>query len=175
MITIGTELLLGTVADTNSQAVAQELADIGIYLSHFTTVGDDLDDIVEALDIALARSDLLILSGGLGPTEDDRTRDAVAKGTGHDLVFHDDLMTDIEAFFERRGFRMVPSIENRLKSPEGLIPSKIPSARPPVLSSKIREASSLPFRVFPENLNIFLDPLSSPFSGRDSSWGGRLR
>ena len=131
MITIGTELLLGTVADTNSQAVAQELADIGIYLSHFTTVGDDLDDIVEALDIALARSDLLILSGGLGPTEDDRTRDAVAKGTGHDLVFHDDLMTDIEAFFERRGFRMVPSNRKQAQIPRGAHPIKNPIGTAP--------------------------------------------
>ena len=117
MIAIGTELLLGQVTDTNSQDVAQELARIGIHLSHITMVGDELDHIVEVLGIGLARSDLLIMTGGLGPTEDDLTRDAVANGTGQRLIFRDDLMKDIEAFFKRRGFRMVASNRKQAQIP----------------------------------------------------------
>jgi len=117
MIAIGTELLLGQVTDTNSQDVAQELAGIGIHLSHITMVRDDLDHIVEVLGIGLARSDVLIMTGGLGPTEDDLTRDAVAKGTGQELIFRDDLMKDIEAFFKRRGFRMVASNRKQAQIP----------------------------------------------------------
>jgi nicotinamide-nucleotide amidase len=131
MIAIGTELLLGHVTDTNSQDVAQELAGIGIHLSHITMVRDELDHIVEVLGIGLARSDVLIITGGLGPTEDDLTRDAVANGTGQRLIFRDDLMKDIEAFFNRRGFRMVASNRKQAQIPRGAHPIKNPIGTAP--------------------------------------------
>jgi len=131
MIVVGTELLLGQVIDTNSQHVAQELAGIGVHLSHITMVGDDLDHIVKVLELGLARSDVLIMTGGLGPTEDDLTRDAVAKGTGQRLIFRDDLMKDIEAFFKRRGFRMVASNRKQAQLPKDGHPIRNPIGTAP--------------------------------------------
>ena len=81
-IAIGSELLLGGRLDTNSLFIADQLAGCGIELRYKTTVGDDLSDIVDALKTAMRRSRIVIITGGLGPTVDDVTREAVAKATG---------------------------------------------------------------------------------------------
>ena len=78
IICIGTELLLGQIVDTNATFLAKELADLGIDLHYKSTVGDNLGRMVEVLDRSWNRSEILILSGGLGPTQDDLTREAVA-------------------------------------------------------------------------------------------------
>ncbi|NIQ37457.1 MAG: competence/damage-inducible protein A, partial [Proteobacteria bacterium] len=85
VIAIGTELLLGQVTDTNSTRLGSKLARIGIRISQITAVGDELHRIVEVLKTGLDRSDILITTGGLGPTEDDLTREAVAAATGRKL------------------------------------------------------------------------------------------
>ena len=84
-IAVGSELLLGGRLDTNSLFIADRLAACGIELRYKTTVGDDLSDIVAVLKTALRRARVVILTGGLGPTIDDLTREAVAQATGHRL------------------------------------------------------------------------------------------
>jgi nicotinamide-nucleotide amidase len=79
LIGVGTELLLGQIANTNAQWISQRLAAIGVDVQHQQVVGDNLDRIVEALDTAARRADVVIVTGGLGPTEDDITRDALAR------------------------------------------------------------------------------------------------
>lgn len=109
VIAIGSELLLGQVVDTNSAHLGRELTTVGIHLSQITAVGDELDRIVQVLKAGLDRSDIVITTGGLGPTEDDLTREAVAAATGQKLVFQPRLMREIESIFKARGFRMAPN------------------------------------------------------------------
>lgn len=86
IITSGTELLLGEVVDTNTPFLARELAQIGINVYHHTTVGDNPDRLLDAIKIAENRADIIIVSGGLGPTEDDITKSILAKHLGTELV-----------------------------------------------------------------------------------------
>lgn len=99
IIAIGTELLLGELTDTNSVFLAQRLRDLGINLFFMTTVGDNRQRIAEALRIAMGRADVILTCGGLGPTVDDMTRQAVADATERDLVFHQTLLDQIAARF----------------------------------------------------------------------------
>ncbi|MBC7239282.1 MAG: competence/damage-inducible protein A, partial [Chloroflexi bacterium] len=101
IVTIGTELLLGEIVDTNSAWIAQRLTTIGLNLYYTTTVGDNLGRITQVLKQALERSDVVITTGGLGPTVDDVTREAVAAATERDLVLDPDLLEEITAYFAR--------------------------------------------------------------------------
>lgn len=131
VIAIGTELLLGQIVDTNSTHLGKELADAGIHLANITAVGDDLDSIVEVLKIGLARSDILITTGGLGPTEDDLTREAVAIAMGQKLVFQNELMEEIKALFRARGFRMAPNNRKQAYIPRGAVAIRNPIGTAP--------------------------------------------
>ena len=86
IITSGTELLLGEVIDTNTPYLARELASIGIYMHHHTTVGDNPDRLIKAIQDAEARANIVIVSGGLGPTQDDITKNILANHLGVDLI-----------------------------------------------------------------------------------------
>ena len=106
IVAVGTELLLGQIADTNSQWLGERLAAHGI-TSHFHQhVGDNHERIVAAFRTALGRSDAVIVCGGLGPTQDDITRAALAEVMGVELVRHDELVERIRSFFEARGRTM---------------------------------------------------------------------
>ncbi len=100
-VAVGTELLLGQIADTNAQWMAQRLAEIGVDVVHHQAVGDNLERIVETLRLASARADVVLVCGGLGPTEDDITRDAIAAFAGVPLVFHEELETMLREKFRR--------------------------------------------------------------------------
>lgn len=106
VISIGTELLLGEIVDTNSAYIARQLRDIGANVYFLTTVGDNQERIVEAISRALARADVVITTGGLGPTVDDVTRQAVAAATGRELEFHSELLEQIAERFRQLGARM---------------------------------------------------------------------
>lgn len=106
VVAIGTELLLGQIVDTNSSWIGEQLAIAGID-SHFQTkVGDNLVRMVETLEAALVRSDAVIVCGGLGPTQDDITREAIARVMGVDLELDDEVAMRIEAMFALHGRRM---------------------------------------------------------------------
>src|SRR5437588_7436035 len=102
IISIGSELTSGQNLDTNSQWLSRRLAEIGIAVGWHTTVADDLDDNVEAFRIATRRAGLVLISGGLGPTQDDLTRDALARLAGVQLVFQPELLAHIQAMFTHR-------------------------------------------------------------------------
>src|SRR5438034_2473755 len=89
ILSIGSELTSGQNLDTNSQWLSVRLAEIGIPVGWHTTIADDLDANVSAFRIAAQRAELVIASGGLGPTQDDLTREALAQAAGVELVFHD--------------------------------------------------------------------------------------
>lgn len=106
IVAVGTELLLGQIPDTNSQWLGERLAANGIASHYHQHVGDNHERIVSAFRTALGRSDAVIVCGGLGPTQDDITRAALAEIMGVELVRHDDLVEKIRSFFDARGRTM---------------------------------------------------------------------
>jgi competence/damage-inducible protein CinA-like protein len=131
IVTTGTELLLGQIDDTNATYLARQLRDLGIDLYFRTTVGDNEMRIAQALEQALLRADLVITTGGLGPTVDDVTREGVARVTGRPLVLHPDLLAQIEAFFARFGRKMSDNNRRQAYLPEGCIPVENPVGTAP--------------------------------------------
>jgi len=103
VVAIGTELLLGQIIDTNSSWIGEQLALAGIDTHFQTKVGDNVARIVEAIEAALAHSEAVICCGGLGPTQDDLTRQAIAQVMGVDLVFDADKADLIRHMFGSRG------------------------------------------------------------------------
>jgi nicotinamide-nucleotide amidase len=106
VIAIGSELLLGDHIDTNSAWISSRLAEIGVDVHRHVTVGDNLDRVVDALAAAAARADAVLVTGGLGPTQDDLTRVAVARVAGVDLVRDDGLVDHLTGYFARGGREM---------------------------------------------------------------------
>ncbi len=131
IIAIGSELLLGQIIDTNSSYIAKCLAANGIELVKTTTVGDEPHRMKEAIGEAINRSQIVITTGGLGPTEDDLTREAIAQVAQRPLVFQPHLMEQIEALFKRRGFRMAENNRKQAYIPEGAIPIENPKGTAP--------------------------------------------
>jgi nicotinamide-nucleotide amidase len=109
IIAVGSELLTPDFQDTNSLYLTAGLNAVGIGISFKSVVGDDEADLARVLRTALARSGLILCMGGLGPTEDDRTRETLAKVLGRKLVFHEEIEARIAARFRRRGLPMSPS------------------------------------------------------------------
>ncbi len=111
IISIGTEILLGEITDTNSVHIARTLRDIGVNVYFMTSVGDNESRITHAIQQALTHADVIITTGGLGPTVDDMTRQGVAAATNRSLVFHQDLLDAIAERFA--GFRTNMTDNNR--------------------------------------------------------------
>jgi nicotinamide-nucleotide amidase len=119
IVAVGTELLLGQISDTNSTWIGQQLAGAGIDCNYATKVGDNLDRIVLALRTALARADAVVACGGLGPTQDDITRDAIAVVMGVPMHRDEQVVQAIEAMFASRGRVMSESNLRQADVPDG--------------------------------------------------------
>jgi nicotinamide-nucleotide amidase len=126
IVAVGTELLLGQIVDTNSAWLGEQLALAGIDCHHHSTVGDNLGRIVDVLRRAVERSDAVIVCGGLGPTQDDITRDAIAQVMGSPLELDDDVAARIEAMFSARGRRMAPNNLRQAEVPAGAMAIRDP-------------------------------------------------
>ncbi len=131
LIAIGTELLLGEIQDTNTRYLARTLRDLGVNIYRATIVGDNLQRIAQAIREAMSRSQIVITTGGLGPTVDDPTRAAVALALDVETEFHPELWEQIQARFQRYG--RVPSENNRRQAwiPSGAIPVENPVGTAP--------------------------------------------
>ena len=136
IVMIGTELLLGEIVDTNANRLALALRDIGLDLYYKTTVGDNLARMTEVLNLALDRSDVIITSGGIGPTVDDVTRQAVADATGRKLVYSTELEAEIAARFSRFGRPMADNNKRQAYIPEGATPLTNPVGTAPCYLSE---------------------------------------
>lgn len=121
LISVGTELLLGEILNTNAQFLSTELAKLGISVYYQTTVGDNPARLTDAVKIALSRSDMVILTGGLGPTADDLTKETVAEYFGLKLVRDARSEQRIKDYFERIRATTVPSNFKQADMPEGCI------------------------------------------------------
>ncbi|MCL4515104.1 MAG: competence/damage-inducible protein A [Firmicutes bacterium] len=127
LLSVGTELLLGQIVDTNAAYLAQKLAQVGIDLYFKTTVGDNWDRISQALKNALARADLVITTGGLGPTGDDLTKEVIAEVLDAGLILDQDSLDALESYFTRRGIAMAPNNRKQALIPDCARP--IPNPR----------------------------------------------
>ncbi|HUV06584.1 MAG TPA: CinA family nicotinamide mononucleotide deamidase-related protein [Spirochaetia bacterium] len=136
IVMIGTELLLGEIVDTNATKLAKMLREIGLDLYYKTTVGDNEARIAEVLNLALDRSDVVITSGGLGPTVDDVTRQAVADATGRRLVYSRELEKQIAARFRSFGRKMAENNKRQAFIPEGAVPLPNPVGTAPCFLSE---------------------------------------
>ena len=112
ILSVGTELLLGHITDTNASWLAQQMSPLGIDLYYVSTVGDNLERLVATLRQAHERSDLVVITGGVGPTEDDLTREAIAAVMGETPTVDPALEATLRAFFAGRG---IPMPERNLK------------------------------------------------------------
>ena len=110
IISVGTELLLGELTDTNAPFLASQLPLLGIDLYWISQVGDNQARLVEVLRRAWQRSDLVLITGGLGPTEDDLTREAIAELLGEKPEVAPALVRELREFFARRGIEMLSLI-----------------------------------------------------------------
>lgn len=131
LIAIGTELLLGEIQDTNTRYLARTLRDLGVDIYRATMVGDNAERIAQVINEALQRCQIIITTGGLGPTVDDPTRAAVALALGVDVEFHPELWDQIMTRFQRYG--RPPSENNRRQAwiPAGALPIENPVGTAP--------------------------------------------
>ena len=118
IITIGDELLIGQVVDTNSAWMAQRLNEVGISLHQITSVHDDREHILKALDEAFSRADIVLTTGGLGPTKDDITKHVMCEYFGTQLVEDPQVRTHIHELYKDR-----PEALNRLTATQWLVPA----------------------------------------------------
>lgn len=119
IIAVGTELLLGQIVNTNAQFLSQKLADLGVDVYFQTVVGDNAQRLQQAIEIGRSRADLLVFTGGLGPTQDDLTKDVLAAYLNRKLLIHEHAMTQIEHLFSSRGIHMVESNRRQAHIIEG--------------------------------------------------------
>jgi len=131
IVSIGTELLLGEIVDSNAAYIARQLASIGLNLFFKTTVGDNAERIAYVLQQAMARSDVIITTGGLGPTVDDVTREGVARATGRELVTDPEALQQIEAIFARWGRPMAENNRRQALMPAGALVVRNPVGTAP--------------------------------------------
>ena len=146
LITIGDELLIGQVVDTNSAFLASELNSIGISVHKIHSVGDSESDMIKALDDSIQKSELVILTGGLGPTNDDITKKVLAKYFGTGMVIHKESLDNIKMILSARGVELSERNVNQAMIPDNceVLTNKHGSAPGMIFRKKGRIIVSLP-------------------------------
>jgi competence/damage-inducible protein CinA-like protein len=142
IITIGTELLLGETADTNTRYIAQTLRGLGVDLYRTQTVGDNAGRIARIVSEALQRTEIVITTGGLGPTVDDPTRQAIAEARGTELEFHPELWEQIVARIARYGRTPTENQKRQAYIPKGAIVIENPVGTAPAFILEMPSALS---------------------------------
>lgn len=121
ILCVGTEILLGDIVNTNAAYLAKELALRGIEVYHQTVVGDNPERLKDALEIAFERADMVVMTGGLGPTYDDLTKETVANYFGREMEMHLPSLEKIEYFFRRRNTQMTENNKKQALMPVGAV------------------------------------------------------
>ena len=160
--------------------IARELAGAGVDLYYKTTVGDNLGRLEGAIRQALGRAEIVITTGGIGPTLDDVTREAVAAATDRELVFSAHLMAQIEAFFAARGFKLSPSNQRQAYIPAGAIPIENPVGTAPAFIVEAGPGCVITLPGVPREMQHLLRTRVMPYSagpvqdrGRDPAAGAQ--
>lgn len=146
IITIGDEILTGHTVDSNSAFMAEQLLNIGYQVKYISSTTDSLEDMEDAFRLALSRAQLIITTGGLGPTDDDNTKKAIVKVFKRNLIYHEEILDDIKKRFEKRGIIMPPINQNQALLPQGaeFFPNKLGSAVGICIAEQNKTFISLP-------------------------------
>jgi len=146
IITIGTEILLGEIVDTNTRYIARTLRGMGVDLYRTITIGDNVDRIAEAIRHSMERAEIVITTGGLGPTVDDPTREAVAKAIGVENEFREDLWEQVVAVISRYGRKPSENQKRQAYVPKGAIgiPNPVGTAPCFIVETERNAVASLP-------------------------------
>jgi nicotinamide-nucleotide amidase len=163
IITSGTELLLGETVDTNSTYIARALRDIGVNLYFKTSVGDNVERMALALRQALARADVVITTGGLGPTVDDVTREAVTLATGRELALYPECLAQIETIFARWGRLVGDNNKRQAYLPEGAIPIQNPVGTAPGFILETAEGTIIALPGVPREMERLMGDAVLPY------------
>ncbi len=121
ILAVGTELLMGQIVNTNAQYISSRLPSVGVNVYYHSVVGDNPERLRKCLNIALERSDAIIMTGGLGPTKDDLTKETIADVLGLKLVLHEDILDSIKAYFKRTNRNMTDNNIKQAYLPENCI------------------------------------------------------
>ena len=163
IITIGTELLLGEIVDTNTPAIARALRGLGIDLYRTTTIGDNTNRIAEAVRQAVQRADIVITTGGLGPTVDDPTREALAQATGVENEFHPELWEQVTARLSRFGRQPSENQKRQAYIPCGAIPIENPVGTAPAFIIESERNSIIALPGVPREMETLLHKAVIPY------------
>ena len=146
IITIGTEILLGEIVDTNTRYIARTLRGMGVDIYRTITIGDNVERIAEAIRHSMNRAEIVITTGGLGPTVDDPTREAVAKAAGVELEFREDLWEQVIAIISRYGRKPSENQKRQAYIPQGAvaIPNPVGTAPCFIVETERNAVISLP-------------------------------
>ncbi len=175
IITIGTEILLGEIVDTNARYIARALRDLGIDLYRKTTVGDNVRRIAQAIQGALKLSDIVITTGGLGPTVDDPTREAIALALEVATEYRPELWDQILARFLRFGRQPTENNKRQAYVPEGAIPVENPVGTAPafIMETSAQVIVSLPG--VPREMEYLMQNAISPYLRQHFSLTGIIK
>ncbi len=163
VVAIGTEILLGDLTDTNSVFIARTLRDLGINLFFMTSVGDNEKRIADAIRIALGRAQIVITCGGLGPTIDDMTRQAVASATDRGLTFHQPLLDAIAERFA--GFRAQMTENNRRQAfvPDNSVIIENPVGTAPAFAVEVGDQVIISLPGVPREMKYLMNEKVVPY------------
>lgn len=157
VIAVGTELLLGQTVNTNAARIGARLADSGVQHNFSTVVGDDLGRMVEAMRLALKRADVIVITGGIGPTQDDITREAICEATGRPMRFSDDYADRLQRWWASRGREMPESNLKQAEYPDGADLLENPKGTAPAISLEHEDVLIFALPGVPAELEALLD------------------
>ncbi|WP_293349569.1 MULTISPECIES: competence/damage-inducible protein A [unclassified Microcoleus] len=170
IICVGTELLLGDILNSNSQFLAKELASLGIPHYYQTVVGDNPDRIKQVIEIAIGRSQLLLFTGGLGPTPDDLTVETIADYFGVPLIERPEIIADIEQKFAQRGRTMSKSNRKQALIPEGAdILSNRTGSAPGIIWQPVPNVTIMTFPGVPTEMHLMWQEIAVPYL-KNNGW-----
>ena len=175
IITIGTEILLGEIIDTNAQFMARKLRDVGIDLYRKTTVGDNSGRICDAIQHALERCDIVITSGGLGPTVDDPTREAVALAMNVELDYRPELWTQIQSRFSRFGRQPTENNKRQAYVPKGAIAIENPVGTAPAFIIETDACAVISLPGVPREMEYLLENAVLPYLSKRFQLSGVIK
>ncbi len=163
IITIGTELLLGEIVDTNTRTIARSLRDIGLDLYRTTSVGDNIERIAQAVRESTDRAQAIITTGGLGPTVDDPTREAIARAFDVPLEYQPQLWDEIQDKFTQFGSKPADNNKRQAYIPKGAIPISNPVGTAPGFIFETSESTVISLPGVPAELVVLLEDAVVPY------------
>jgi nicotinamide-nucleotide amidase len=178
IICVGTELLLGDILNSNAQYIAKELAKLGIPHYYQTVVGDNLDRLQKAIEIAISRAQILIFTGGLGPTPDDLTCEAIANYFNSPLIERADIIEDITKKYAARNRAMTPSNRKQALIPQGadILPN-IAGTAPGIIWQPVGQSKTdliiLTFPGVPSEMHRMWQEIAVPYL-KSKGWGENI-